>query len=281
MQTIQTTFLVGCSRSGTTLLQSLLAAHPQVFSVPESKFFWYADPVHEAKRLRIGIASRRLKPWLKTFFNEIGYPDYRKTLPVFPLPLKNYTQYFFKKMSQLTEAQGKTIFLEKTPEHLRYLEQIQTFLPQAKVIHLVRSGKDTIASMYELVQKYPKTWGYGERNLDYCINRWSQEIRISQAYRDHPQHIIARYEQLACETSSVLEQLCVFMGIQFDPEMLTSYQTASTSLVRNRESWKAGVQASIQSPHSDKFSRVLTPEQQSYVLEKLAAAQLDNLNLIF
>ncbi|MEM9163612.1 MAG: sulfotransferase, partial [Cyanobacteria bacterium P01_F01_bin.4] len=32
-------FVVGCSRSGTTLLQSLLASHPEIISFPESKFF--------------------------------------------------------------------------------------------------------------------------------------------------------------------------------------------------------------------------------------------------
>jgi hypothetical protein len=34
-------FLVGAPRSGTTILQSLLAAHPEVISFPESKFFHY------------------------------------------------------------------------------------------------------------------------------------------------------------------------------------------------------------------------------------------------
>ena len=33
------TFLVGCPRSGTTLLQSLIASHPQVYSLPETNFF--------------------------------------------------------------------------------------------------------------------------------------------------------------------------------------------------------------------------------------------------
>lgn len=62
-------FIVGFPRSGTTLLQSLLAAHPQIASFPESYFFPNAV---EKKGLRIlGISSLKAKENLQKFLNNI------------------------------------------------------------------------------------------------------------------------------------------------------------------------------------------------------------------
>ena len=58
-------------------------------------------------------------------------------------------------------AQGKTIWLEKSPDHLRYIDQIEKLVDEAKFIHILRNGFDNIASIYDLAGKYPETWGLG------------------------------------------------------------------------------------------------------------------------
>ncbi|MEQ8960988.1 MAG: sulfotransferase [Coleofasciculus sp. C2-GNP5-27] len=76
-------FLVGCPRSGTTLLQSLLAAHPQIASFPESHFFRHLIPEFEPKRRLLGLSSRRGKPHFQRFMREIGHEEMQTYLPKF------------------------------------------------------------------------------------------------------------------------------------------------------------------------------------------------------
>lgn len=271
-------FLVGCSRSGTTLLQSLLAAHPEVVSFPESKFFWYAVPLFEAKRLRFGIASRRLKPELKKFFQEIGYPEYRLGLPVLPATVGQYTRLFFNLMDQITQSQGRKVFLEKTPEHLRYLDYIERLLPNAKIIHILRDGKDVIASLYDLSKRYPNRWGLGYDSLDTCIDYWIQSVEISRKYTQNQNHFIVRYDHLTSQPEYCLRELFRFIGLDFQESILYNYQQVGEKLIREQEKdYKIKVCEPIQEQSLGKFSTVLDREQQEYVLSRICSFALDKI----
>ena len=63
-------FLVACPRSGTTLLQSLLASHPLIYTLPETKFFLIARPNDRYQVIRefLGIVSKQLRPHLVNYF---------------------------------------------------------------------------------------------------------------------------------------------------------------------------------------------------------------------
>ena len=128
-------FLFGCPRSGTTYLQSLLAAHPEIFSLPETKFFHYLFPENEPRRRMLGVASRRLKPKLINFLkDEMNRPDLLKYLPKNIVFIKQYTHRFVKIMNLLAEEKGKSIWLEKTPEHIRNIDYIEKNVSLAKFL---------------------------------------------------------------------------------------------------------------------------------------------------
>ena len=48
------------------------------------------------------------------------------------------------------------IWVEKTPDHLQSLDLIQTFVPDNKIIHIIRDGGDTIASLFKGTQQWGK-----------------------------------------------------------------------------------------------------------------------------
>ena len=269
-------FLVGCSRSGTTLLQSMLAAHPLIASFPESKFFIHLLPRYEAKRLKFGIVSRQLKPKLEIFFRKVGHPEVVKEMPVIPLLMSQYTRWFIGKLNCLTVEQGKHIWVEKTPDHLLYLDYIEKFVPGARIIHLVRNGKDVVASLYELVKKYPKIWS-GLDNLDGCINKWQTAISTSWNYVHKPNHIVVRYENLVENPQAILDGICQFIGVEFDSRMLKDYGVAVKPLVWERETWKASVSGKIEDRNSQKFYRLFDEVQQQYILERVANVDLEEL----
>lgn len=268
-------FIVGCPRSGTTLLQSLLASHSAIASFPESKFFLrlIAEPREKSRRYALGLTSPTLKPTLEKFLDDVGAPELRSTLPKLPF-VRSYVDCFDRILLQLAQRQGKHIWLEKTPEHLHAIGDIEQYLPGAKIIHIVRNGADTIASLYDLCQRHPQVWGQYFDGLDGCIDRWINDVAISRRYLRDPNHTAVRYDALVNATDTEVQRLCQFLGLRFESNMLTSYQRTSQGLIRDRENWKALNQAAIQSTAGKKFHAIFDQTQQAHVLARTAQVDL-------
>ena len=274
-QSSQPLFLVGCSRSGTTLLQSLLAAHPDIASFRESKFFHYGIPEYEPRRLALGLISRRLKPRMEIYFrDELERPELLKRLPQLIL-LGYYTRRFMAIMSLLTQEQGKQIFLEKTPDHIYQIDYIEKLIPEARFIHLVRNGVDVVASLYEVTNKYPKPWG-GARTIDRCLDDWKRAIEATRRHIHQPNHHLVQYEVLVENPRPVLEHLCEFIGIDFSEKMLQDYQVMGKQLSLVHEG-RAVNQQGIKKGNSQKFYQIFDQQQQHYIREQLATVNLEEL----
>ncbi|WP_353260057.1 sulfotransferase family protein, partial [Prochlorothrix hollandica] len=198
-------FLVGCPRSGTTLLQSLLGAHSHIAVFPETKFFQHLDACYEPKRHRLGLRSRRLPGRLRTFFGEeLQRPDLLSRFPrsdrpwsLWPRP---YVRSFLAVMQELTQAQGKRRFLEKTPDHVYHLACVERWVPQAIVLHLVREGADVVASLYGVSQRSPQLFGGKPRSIETCIDNWRQAIRASRRCIGKANHGFVDYGHLTADS---------------------------------------------------------------------------------
>ncbi|MBV7338729.1 sulfotransferase [Chloroflexi bacterium TSY] len=138
-------FLVGCPRSGTTLLQSLIATQPQVLSFPETHYFGLPG----IKRrhfwcLRLGIVPsamrKRMQKRLQQLALEMNRPDLQEPRPPHSLWLKGHVQAFVTVLDTLTRAEEKSIWLEKTPGHIYFIDLIERYISDARFIHLVQRG---------------------------------------------------------------------------------------------------------------------------------------------
>jgi hypothetical protein len=263
-------FLVGCPRSGTTLLQSLLAAHPQITSFPESKFFDYLNPRYEPKRRVLGMASKAAKAQLGKFLREMGREDMGERLPRHAIFASQYTRAFLGILDTLCQTRGKSIWIEKSPPHLRNIAYIQTLVKEARFIHILRNGADVVASLYEVTRKYPKSaWG-NPWSLDKCIDWWIEDIQISLRHRQESNHTLVRYEDLVEDPKSILMELCQFIGVDFYESMLQGYGDVAKQVSLDREPWKALVSYKIHNANSTKFYELFDDKQRQYVLERLA-----------
>ncbi|MBE9039695.1 sulfotransferase [Oscillatoriales cyanobacterium LEGE 11467] len=271
-----TIFLVGCPRSGTTFLQSLLAAHSQIASFPESKFFQYLvpEPEDQPRRYKYGLVSRRSYPRMKAFFaDELHRPELLKHLSKFPFQ-GLYTRQFINILHQLKQEKGKSILLEKTPEHINHIHEIEKYVPGAKFIHLVRNGTDVVASLYEVTRKHPLWWG-GEWPLDWCIYRWNQAIEISQQHLHKPNHFIVRYESLVQNPNSTLKNICEFIDIEFEDNMVNDYSRVASDLTRLASG--RTVKTEIERQPRNKFETLLNDAQQQSVLNHLSQVDITQL----
>jgi hypothetical protein len=264
-------FLVGAPRSGTTLLQSLLTAHPEIYSVPESDFFARLSFVKRRWRYTLEllqIAPLRAKRRVEEILQEVEGSHVYASLPKRILFKEQCVHAFIESLDALAQEKSKTVWLEKTPRHLHYIDKISQFVPDAKFIHIVRSGADVVASQIEVARKHPDTWG--NRTIDQCVQRWIKDIQTSQRYADQPNHRLVKYEDVVQNPQEQLTQLCQFIGIPFDSRMLTDYGKASEKLIRGKEVWKASVKDKISNANSRKFKKVFSQEEQDYVLSCLS-----------
>ncbi|MEP6516687.1 sulfotransferase [Microcoleus vaginatus] len=251
-------FLVGSPRSGTTMLQSLLAAHPEVISFPESKFFHY---------LLYKKFVRKFPSRMEAFFkDEINRPELLQGFDN-SQTLGTKVRWFVEILDGLAAEQNKSIWLEKTPEHIYFIEDIQRLLPDAKFIHILRNSMDTIASLHEATRNSHDLWGPGW-DLNHCITRWKEAMLISHKYAKNYNHILVRYEDIVDNKVKKLEEVCNFMGVEYDKIMLEFYKEKAVNLSLNLP-WHQGIDREVKSNNVHKYHKIFKSHEIRYILDKI------------
>ncbi len=266
-------FLAGCPRSGTTLLQSLLAANSHVISFPETHF--YERLVRGRLLTALGVPSRRARPHWSEFLGEIGHPEMQPILPKNAIFIRQFSKAFVQVLDTIALDQGMFVWLEKTPGHLRHVRTIEKLVDRTRFVHIVRNGEDTIASLNDLRNKQPRTWGRWFASLDHCIQRWVTDVRISKEYASKENHRLVRYEQLVKNPRSVLENLCGFVGVPFEENMLAGNTKSADRLILEAEPWKKSVNEPIWTTGKRRFYEFLNEEERQYIRSHIPEDLLD------
>jgi LPS sulfotransferase NodH len=263
-------FLVGCPRSGTTLLQSMLAAHPSLTSFPETHFFNYY--VVEGWRERLtDLRHRELREWMSNYFERLDQPEWQSAFARWYPLRRKYARRLLQALDELASQRNVAAWLEKTPSHLERIELIKRHVPQAKFIHIVRNGADVVASLHAVTHNHPDRWG-GELTLDECIDRWIRSIQLTEQYRGSPDHAIVSYEQLVADPEPRLQRLFEHLGLDPDVSVLDRYAEAAPSFIKEGEDWKAPTTSELQDRTGKRFQSRFQPHEQQYVLDRLDRA---------
>ena len=64
-------------------------------------------------------------------------------------------------------------------------------------------------------------------DLNHCIDRWKEAMLISHKYAKKSNHILVKYEELLDDKAKILEEICKFMGIEYDDKMLVNLSRKS------------------------------------------------------
>lgn len=115
---------------------------------------------------------------------------------------------------QLARQYGKKYFVEKTPKHALCLKRIFRAVPDAKVLFIVRDGRDNVASLR-------KRFG----NFDLALRRWISDNQPALLWKDNPRVFLIKYEDLVGEPEASVKRICGFLGIDFEDSMLSSAES--------------------------------------------------------
>ena len=264
--------IVGVPRSGTTLLQSLLAAHSEITSFTESHFFarhftflpGFVEPVltrNPTPRIREFLIENDEPPpdaalW---FLGNSGWPLRLK--PLLPLQTRSVAHRLLGVLDELAIGRGVATWVEKTPRHLRYipfLEKLASGEADTRFIHVVRQGMEVVASLYAASQNWERPY-----DLDTCIERWNRDVAFSLGRTQEPRDHFVRYEELTTRTEATVRRLLAELSLPWEKQILEQYGQAAARVVANGETWKADVSRSIRPAATS--DRVLTADQRARV----------------
>jgi hypothetical protein len=282
-------FVVGCARSGTTLLQSFLAAHPAILSFPETSVFgrllnagvmrsFRVEPsglgaaADEAGPSRLGTLHRRTQMAYRhttALLDKLGRRDLEQLLPIRSKSAGQFADGFVGVLDRLALDRGKSWWVEKSPENIRFVPEILGLVPGARVVNILRDGRQNVAALYDMARQYPDWWWGKYRDLDAAIERWNICVRHTRLLLPVPEVLLVRYERLVAETEAVVEEVCRFTGLPFSRDMIDRRAEAASTIMTAREPWKADVLTPMRSAPEDKFSKVFNDEQKAYIEARL------------
>lgn len=219
-------FVVGCPRSGTTLLSVLLDRHSRLCVPPEtaflaefSRFLWLRNRASALKRLR---------DWPRTVDLDLSPEDILSRLGEQPLARR---AIFAAMLDLYAERHGKPRCGEKTPRHLRYIPQIHSWFPKAKTICVLRDGRDVALSLAAM------PW-YGQ-GLRGAARLWRSNLRLMEkaARQCHDRFLIIQYEALVSQPEATTRTVMAFLGEGFEPQQLSPAAPSAVVLPRSLP-WK-------------------------------------------
>lgn len=259
-------FIVGCPRSGTTLLQNILASHSTIDSFPESHFF--SEVIRSKLKGYIGLGFPNNLNQFYSFLDKINYDFDEKTIEKNYFFLYKYVKLFKNILDEITLNNNKNIWIEKTPAHLHFIKIITKYFSNAKFIHIIRNGKDVVASLYDVTHKYPEEWS-GARSIDQCINRWNRDIEITKKYHKKLNHHVLKFDDLLNSPKKEIINLCNFLDVDFENKMINYDGNISNKIINKNEKWKSDVKKGIKKETKNKFDAIFNEQQKKYITSHL------------
>jgi protein-tyrosine sulfotransferase len=220
-------FIIGSPRSGNTLLRRILYAHPDLHIPPESYVL--------GKTIRL-FRQYRTMNWPDLVYFILAQFEFHSEFETFEISLRPLAQRlihapensrslaFILDSLYRYHAEMKGIpcqrWGDKTPLNIFVLEKILSVFPDAQFIHVVRDGVDVVSSYLEA--------NFQTADIDRGAKRWLSSIKEARRFiQRHPALCLEiRYEELVREPLSVILEICKFLNIEYNPQMMDSHKFA-------------------------------------------------------
>jgi hypothetical protein len=226
-------FVLGCQRSGTSLLQQMLDAHPQLAVTCDTEFIPRVLPADAPADGRLDRDTVERAIGYRTRSGRAGFDHLElpaETARRLAERADTYAQFVTLLFDEVAARRGKALAGDKTPDYSRYVPVLRGLFPEARFVDIVRDGRDVALSML----RWAKTGSRGpvrthvwqENPVAACALWWSDMVRLpAQAGADAPdRYLRIRYEELIAGPEGVLQEVIDFLGLPFAAEMLRYYE---------------------------------------------------------
>ncbi|HTS23009.1 MAG TPA: sulfotransferase [Casimicrobiaceae bacterium] len=207
--------LVGCPRSGTTLLAVMLDSHPLLAMPPETAFLpelrRFDGRDDEALR-REFFALVTTDRWGVSNWDDVGVDRDEYWRRLCALRSFSITSGLRILYGMYAERLGKPLFGEKTPADTHCMPEIEAWLPEARFVHIVRDPRDVVLSLRRTsagrgIRRTARIW------VDMVSLARSSAAQVGRYHE-------LRYEDLVLEPEAELRKLCDFLELEYSSRML-------------------------------------------------------------
>lgn len=258
-------FIVGVSRSGTTLMRRILDRHSRVGIVTENHFLGHllpwegtrhyfrrvGDPRDDAAisalveliysgELQRRSRLRELSPYWRWLTGKVPREDIEAYLLASDRTERGLFEAFLRVYA---DRRGKAVIGEKTPAHVDYVEELLEWFPDGRVVHCMRDPRGVYVS--ELRRRTEHAIGFPYQQLAAMpalmarfvllevVWAWARAVHrhrvLSRRYPDH--YRLVRFEDVVSAPGDTLDELCAFLGLDAEPRMLEQKVTSKGARV--------------------------------------------------
>lgn len=114
----------------------------------------------------------------------------------------------FQKFERQALAAGKRCWIEKTPKHVRRIDDLFDLTPDARILVMLRDGRDVACSIRARTNDFEQG-----------VERWLQDNRIAEEYRSHSQVHWVHYEDIVVDFDGALKDTLDFLDESFEPRL--------------------------------------------------------------
>ncbi|GAA2521482.1 sulfotransferase [Pilimelia columellifera] len=252
-------FVVGCPRSGTTMLQLMLHAHPRIAIPPETRFLLEGY----RERRRFGDLTnpgnrRRLAEWIvrrkQSRFDDLSLDPETVISEIVdgPPTLGSAVGAVFRAYARRFD---KPRWGDKRPAYIAHLDVILRLFPTAQIINITRDGRDCVSSLKEM--------SWHKRGVPAAAAAWARAVdRAAEAARSLPAATYhqLRYEDLVSDPETSLRAICEFLDEPYDPAMTEPAKVAKIAVPKHK-TWHQRTHQAVSTARVQSWRSRLTPTE--------------------
>jgi hypothetical protein len=197
-------FIVGMPRSGTTLIEQILASHESVFGADELIYF-----------------SEEVTKLSGAFGSSCKYPAF---VPIMTAEgLHRLGDEYLGAIHAIAPTAAR--ITDKMPSNFRFVGLIHLALPNARVIHACRNPIDTCLSCYSILFSDGQAFTYDLRELGRLYKGYDRLMRHWHSVLPKGIMIDVQYEELVNDFENVARRILAHCGLEWSPACLEFQKT--------------------------------------------------------
>ena len=198
-------FILGCVRSGTTLLRDIIRIHPRLESPEETHFFRWADPYASPRYEKQYIGTKLFEGHRE--LDKISLKDFSRIM-LLARDRKEISEYYAKHYLKANDnIKGR--WFDKTPQNIYGILLLNYMFPKAKFIHIYRNPYNVVSSLKEgkVMAKHEVKGG---------INYWLESMIMFNEFKKMPgvegRIFELKYEDMVASPKKDITDVLDFLG---------------------------------------------------------------------
>jgi Sulfotransferase family len=261
-------FIVGSARSGTTLLRLMLSAHSRIFISSEGAYIYrlrstFPSYGNLSDPRQLKALHRELVPLLETenFHSSPSFDQLLGWVGQFGADVRSIITFYGTWEARAAGKERLAWWGDNAPYHVHHFPFFDRLFPGCKLILMIRDPRDAFASSKAAL-------GY---NVHTAIGAWEKALLdgvLAESYLGAARVRQLRYEDLVMAPLESLQNLCAFLGVEYEEAMFSYHHSDAAKAVAQLDHHK-NLLRPVFKTSVGRYQQVLTREEIATIHRRL------------